>query len=538
MSPMRASILESEQLEVLQTACPAVFYKPNLGAEENWIVEHGGMPGTRSKGDRPWFESLKSLRISIGGNRAGKTTKLVLETGAFCVGFRPWYPLDHEWSRKGLKGYMPGDRPDKKRRVARCRYIVPNFSVHLPEVVKEFEKWWPRDWGESTLKGQHGEPRQFTFYNGAKIDFMSHHMDVRDFEGIESDWNAWDEPAPPKLWTALERGMVSSGGRTGVGATLLDASGWFWDEVVVHGDMEGADVLVTWHSMWDNTAENGGCPDQTVKNVLSYLQFKVSDPDERLAREHGHPMHVGGLVLSSCKEKHIITPLKPKDMPKDCIIVSAIDPAGTRPFAGLHIMYFEDENGEWQGHLFDETWIVQSGRDLGLFCQVWEDKENGEMDPKHPRRSMLTIIDPFSEEIQKADKFGRSMRRILSEDYHIDTVKADRRGKRARLLSLNTAFKDGHYKVWRSLKRFTMERRRWTWAPDKAKLTKGADDICDCLSYIHSAEPWRWLKGFEGESEGGVWVPPEYREREKRQKKVSERWERRRVRQEQEAEVY
>jgi hypothetical protein len=207
----------------------------------------------------------------------------------------------------------------------------------------------------------------------------------------------------------------------------------------------------------------------------------------------------------------------PITFPPNTYIVSAIDPAGSKPFAGLHVAYFENAEGKWEGHVFDETLIPQTHNDLGMFCRIWLEKESGKGDVMHPSPSVVTIIDPFAEETQKADAYGRSMIRILAEDYKIETVKAQRMGKKARLMQLNARFRTGNYKIWRTCTRFLAERKRWAWDPGSPKSTKGPDDLCDCLSYIDSIDPPKTiLKVIDGEEVGGIWKPEEYREREVR----------------------
>lgn len=512
-----------EKLEHLRRYCPAFFYKPNKAASEEFILAHGGSPGTKSTGDRPWFESDAPLRISAGGNRAGKSAKLVLESGSAAVGFRPWYPPSSPWHTRGL--------PVQHEKVRRIRYVVPNFGTHLPEIIAEFEKWWPKDWWRVVNRDDRGTPREIDWFNGTKMLFMSHHMDPSDFEGVESDLNVWDEPPPKDLWSRLERGVVSTGGRTIAGCTLLDASGWFWDEVVVPGEAApGDEVTVTWHSIWDNTAENGGCPTQTAKNVRQYLEYKVLDPDERLAREHGAPMHMGGLVLSGWNDDENF--VDPFELPEDCHILGSIDPAGAKPFAGLFLAMIRLPDGEIEGHWFDEIWDTRQ-RDIGLFAETWLAKERGEMEPIHPSPNYLTLIDPIANEKQRAEQYGRSLKRILFEDYGIETVEANKQGKRARLLTLNARVRLRQYKMWRTLRRFRLEIKRWTWAPDTPKLTKGADDCSDCASYMDGTDPFKMFADSD-EAPGGIWIPPEYRNRERREKeqlvKSRKAWARRKER--------
>jgi len=491
------------KIEDLRRYCPAAFYKPNKPAEEMWILEHGGMPGTKSTGDSAWFESDAQIRVGIGGNRAGKTTKLILEAGATAIGFRPWYPPGSKWFKRGLKTVAAHERG-----YSRIRYVVPSFEVHLPEVIKEFKKWWPTSWWKAESKTPQGQPRSFRFFNGSEILFMSHHMKQEDFEGVEADLIMFDEPPPEWMWSRILRGLVSTGGRACVGSTLLDASGWFWDSVVNRAVAEQAEEIdVTWHSIWDNTAENGGCQSQTCRNVRLWLENGITSPEERMAREHGYPMHVGGLVLSGFPMSSEVAPF---ELPRDCIIASCIDPAGSRPYAGLHIAYVMRDD-EWAGYVIDETYLENMKNDLKAFAETWENKEAGDTFPRHPSRSVMTLIDPFAEEPQKADVTGRSMRQILDAEYGIKTVCANRSGKRARLLQLNARVKLGRYKVFSNCTRLLMERRRWTWDQNSPKLTKGEDDLCDCWTYIDAADPHIFFKLGTSGLTGGVWIPPEYR---------------------------
>ena len=510
--------MDPKLLQQLEDICPAAFYRPNVAAPSDWIVAHGGLPGTRSEGDAVFFESDAIGRAPIGGNRAGKTTKLVMEGGSYCLGFRPWYEEGSEWRTRGI--------PERTNRVPiRVRYIVQNLRVHVPEVMKEIRRWWPDEFWNVSARNEHGYPMQLTWFNGNLWTFMSHKQEATDFEQIESDLLLWDEPPPQRLWESLNRGLVSTGGRWCVGATFLDSNGWFWDAVILpHDGRKDGPTRITWHSMWDNTAENGGCDTQSVTNVLSYLE-SIADPDTRLAREHGHPISVSGRVLNNFRDE--LAPagslVEPFELPRSSLIVAAIDPAGTRPFAAMHIAYLLKEDGEWEGHIFDETLIPQTGRDLPFFCQVFNEKERGETVPRHPTRSAIILIDPIAESTEKADRYGRSMRRILAEEHGIECALANRANKRARLLSLNARFGQKRYYVWTTCPRFRAEAKSLVWDAGTPKLVRGADDLFDCGSYIDSLDPVKLLKGAEGEK-GGVWVPPEYRDRERQMDAQRRHW--------------
>jgi len=442
------------------------------------------------------------MRVGIGGNRAGKTTKLILECGAICLGMRLWYPPDDPWFTKRLWTKVAA-----KRGYARIRYIVPSYEQHLREVINELETWYPRRLGpwRAESKTSQGTPRIIRWATGSEWIFMSHHMDQSDFEGVEQDVVAFDEPPPEWMFPRLLRGLVSTNGWVIMGCTLLDASGWFWVSVVAASENSDK-ILVTWHSIWDNTAENGGCPSQTVESVLNFLDFSITSPDERLAREHGFPMHVGGLVLSGWNHD---TEIDPFELPKEAVIIGSIDPAGTRPMAGLYVAYLEGADGQWEGHVFDEV-FMHSTNDLPSFSEEITRKENGKSWPVHPSRSVYMLIDPAAEAVQKADSAGRSLRRIFAEDYQIQTVLADKTNKLTRLLQLNARVKAKRYRVWRNCKRLIGERRRWTWDAKSTKLTKGPDDMWDNLTYIDNSGPEAAILY---KRTNGVYVPEQYRER-------------------------
>lgn len=497
--------MDAHLIEQLRQVAPAGFYRPNRAASEESIKLWGGTPGvSRSRGDAPFFASQKPVRVSSGGNRSGKTTKCVLEAGSNCIGFRPWMPIGSHHATAGL---VQPHRHGKVRGVC----VMANFETKMPDIRAELEKWWPREWWRVSA-GSKKDPREIEWFNGSTIRFISHKLQDRgDAEGIEADFFWYDEPPPEWLWIALNRGIVSTGGRIFIGATLLDKSGWFWDSVIAPGEADpDSHIDVFWHSIWDNCAENGGLHTQKAKQVKNWLDG-ITDPDERLAREHGHPMHVGGLVLSGFdRREHIVDPF---ELPHDAVIYSAIDPGGAKPMAAAWMAVVPSvKQGKLpEVHLFDESYDVRSRNDLAFFAQDFRVKEAGMGEIFHPSRSVYTIIDPYANQAQKADVMGRTMTEILFEEYNIVTVDADRSNKRARLASLNGRFRSDQLRIWRNCQRFIYESGKWTWRPESPKLTEGEDDVCDCASYIESFDPVRSAITATQEEEFGVWLPKEYR---------------------------
>lgn len=516
---------ESVIRQELEANVPAAFYKPNKAASEADIRRWGGTVGvSRSKGDDPFFVSEAAIRISSGGNRSGKTTKCVLETGSNMTGFRPWYARGDPRATQGLV------KPSRLGRV-RGLCVMSNFETKIPDIMAEMEKWWPRSWWEISA-GSKKSPREIRWFNGSTLRLLSHKVNDRaDVEGIEADFIWYDEPPPDWMWAGLNRGIVSTGGKVWVGSTLLDKSGWFWDSIIAPAEIpveQGGlgNVDVFWHSIWDNCAENGGMPTQywySVRDWLKAIEFNKG-MDERLAREHGHPIHVAGLVLSGFdRSTHIIDPF---ELPSDAHVYSAIDPGGAKPMAAAWVAIVRGDGDEPEFHIFDESYDVRSRNDLELFAEDFKARERGLGPVFHPSESIYTIIDPFANQPQKADVLGRTMTGILYEDYGIHTRYADKQNKRARLASLNQRFTLGQVRVWNNCSRFIMETGKWSWDDSSPKLTSGDDDVCDCVSYIESFDPIRASIGMDGQDNPDIYFPDDYYKNRKRPKETE--WVRRR----------
>ncbi|NJN65143.1 MAG: hypothetical protein HC882_09885 [Acidobacteria bacterium] len=108
--------------------------------------------------------------------------------------------------------------------------------------------------------------------------------------------------------------------------------------------------------------------------------------------------------------------------------------------------------------------------------------------------------------MQKIDQEGRSLRTILQDDYGIFTRRANRRNKRARLMSLNSRILKGHYKVFKSCTTLLAEIPRWNWDESSAKLTSGPDDLCDCWTYIDNTNPHESIPSLENER-SAIYIP-------------------------------
>ena len=272
------------------------------------------------------------------------------------------------------------------------------------------------------------------------------------------------------------------------------------------------DTAVFWHSIWDNTAENGGCSSQSTASVRRYLEG-IPDFWTRLAREHGVPIHLGGLVLSNwTRARNLVDPFQ---LPRECAVYSAIDPGGAKPMAAVWLATLYGLSPV-ELHLFDESYDHRTKGDIHLFAELFKRKEKGLDGVFHPYDSEFTLIDPLANQPMLGDRerAGRTMRELLYEDYGIVTVEADRRNKKARLISLNDKCRTGQFKVWSNCKRAREEATSWSWDATSPKLTRGKDDVMDGASYIESSDPCRHAMTRDGEIEPGIWVPDRFRSKD------------------------
>ena len=496
----------TSQLDQIREALPAIFYRPNVAATEDFIAEHGGLVGySKSRGDRPFFESDAAIRVVTGGNRSAKSTKCALEGGSNCMGFRPWYSPSNDWHTRGL---LQAHRKNKGRII----YCVSNVKAKWVDILNEYEKWWGRDIWKVTMRDDRNIPYELTWLpTNWKIHLYSWKMPSEDMESIECDLLIFDEPPPENIWISLTRAVVSTGGRVIVAATFLDKSSWFWDQVVIPAESgKLTDVEVFWHSMWDNSAENGGCASQSGASIRRYLQG-IGDFWTRLAREHGVPIHLGGLVLGNwTRAGNVINPF---ELPRECSVYSGIDPGGAKPMAAAWVAVLYGRS-PIEMHLFDETYDHRTKGDLHLFAEIFKRKEKGLDGVFHPYDSEFTLIDPVANQPLMGDKAGRTMRDVLYEDYDIVTTEADRRNKKARLLALNEKCRTGQFKIWSNCKRAMEEVTSWSWDDTSPKLTRGKDDVLDAVSYIESSDPCRQVMARDGEIEPGIWVPERFRSKD------------------------
>lgn len=275
------------------------FFEPN-GPQEKFIQLIG--PG----------------RIMVGilsaANGIGKTTLVANILANLFFGSQSKFfdhPIFHHW-------------PYPKR----VRYITdPKLVEEIGPFHGEIEKWWPRGRYQALKCGK-------TFYsqykaNGWILDVMTNDQDVRQFEGGTFGLIIFDEPPRRGIWHACVS-RLRLGGMLLPFMTPLTEAAWFFDEVVPrHADS------VVYASIEENCKQHG------IRGQLEHdrieAMIREMDADEVEARAYGKAMYLKGLIYKTFEHRvHVLR--EPVKVPAGATVWQSVDPATSKPFAGVWAM--------------------------------------------------------------------------------------------------------------------------------------------------------------------------------------------------------
>jgi phage terminase large subunit-like protein len=235
--------------------------------------------------------------------------------------------------------------------------IEPEFMSLIPEYC-----------GITTSRYSDGSIKSITLANdfngkpcGSTIHFRSYVQPAESYEGTVLDWIHFDEPPPQAILTAATRGLMSTNGPSWYTMTPLKEA-YIYDLLSLHGFNNGGEdqeIAVFRGSTWDNCQDWCRQCDVTIPEndperlkagevrpvdncpkcgqVMGFLpragidnyMKKITDPDEREAREEGKWKHLSGLVYKELdREKHIYDDFK---IPADWMRIESVDPADSKP---------------------------------------------------------------------------------------------------------------------------------------------------------------------------------------------------------------
>ena len=288
-------------------------------------------------------------RLAESGNKWGKTEIGLAEDIAHSIGYRPWlnendpdYKIDVKVPNQGLVGCetMSHSVPEK---------IEPTLKRLIPKLCKYRPKKNPQGyWSAITIeRGPKGEDC------GSKIHIRSYDQEATTYEGIDYDWEHWDEPPPKNILQAAERGKVTTNAPSWFTMTPLKEA-YIYDEYSLKAKNNGGDddeIYVLRGEMWENCRDwcykcrldipkntdariINRCPH--CNRILGFISksgmeeyLKTLDPEEREAREKGLWKHLSGLVYKSLdRDVHVYPDFR---IPKNWMRIEGIDPHDAKP---------------------------------------------------------------------------------------------------------------------------------------------------------------------------------------------------------------
>jgi len=355
-----------------------LFYLEMIPTQEEFI---------RCKNNRG---KTPKTRLFEAGNQSGKTTTGVAEDIAHAMGFRPWLdPNDRDY-RINIRVPNQGIVGCEVAGQVLAQNIEPKFMSLIPEYC-----------GVSITRYSDGSIKSLTLANdfngkpcGSTIHFRSYVQPAESFEGILADWIHWDEPPPRAILNAAERGKMKTNAPSWLTMTPLKEP-YIYDLFSLNafnnagGDQEIAIFRCsTWENCQDwcrdcnitipeNDPEKLGPEDvRPIKNcpgcgrvmgfmpragIENYLK-KITDPDEREAREEGKWKHLSGLVYKEFDPA--IHCYEDFQIPADWMRIEAVDPHDARPTRWLFGAVSPEEiviNGKEANRIYWYTYLLPTG---------------------------------------------------------------------------------------------------------------------------------------------------------------------------------
>lgn len=258
--------------------------KVNMQAREPNIL--GYRPHPKQK---VFHESTAKVKLYIGGNRSGKTMGGVAED---------------IWRLRGKHPFREVPPAPVRGRVVCVDYtfginqiIIPKFQQLLPPSLLINGSW---------EDSYHASDKVLTLANGSTCEFMTYEQSTEKFAGTSRHFIHFDEEPPKHIYTECQARVIDTNGDIHITMTPVEGMTWVFDQLyepAVSG-LSGS-VAVFEVDMTDNPYLNP----EAIDAFLTGL-----DPDERLAREHGKFVQLGGLVYKKFNpEIHVIPPINPRE---------------------------------------------------------------------------------------------------------------------------------------------------------------------------------------------------------------------------------
>ena len=314
-------------------------------------------------------------------------------------GFRPWLSKDDPDYKINVRVPNNGIVGCEVAGQSLIQRIEPEFMQLIPEYCGVT----PTRYSDGAIKSLHvandfnGKPC------GSTIHFRSYQQPADTWEGSVIDWAHFDEPPPVDVLTACLRGLMKANGPSWFTMTPLKEA-YIYDLLSLKAFNNGGDdeeIAALRGAVWDNCQDWCRFCDTTVPEndpdklkagqarpidncpkcgqvmgflpragIENYLK-KITDPDEREAREEGKWKHLSGLVYKELdREKHIYDDFQ---IPNDWMRIEVLDPHDARPCCWLFGAVSPEEitvNGKNANRIYWYTYLRPSGNIESICRQV------------------------------------------------------------------------------------------------------------------------------------------------------------------------
>jgi phage terminase large subunit-like protein len=469
-------------------------------------------------------------RLLESGNQGGKTTIGVCEDIAHLMGFRPWLPKHDPDYRIQVKVPNNGLFGCEVAGQSLTQNIEPLFLRYIPKYcMPEISRY--SDGAIKSLRlalDFNGNPC------GSSVHFRSYVQPADSFEGVVLDWIHWDEPPPRPILNAAERGKMSTNAPSWLTMTPLKEP-YIYDLFTLHAFNAGGDdpeIAVFRGSVWANcqdwcrdcnlaigdndpevlgigqTRPVNNCPAcgrvmgfMPRAGIDNYLK-KITDPDEREAREEGKWKHLSGLVYKEMdRDKHIFPDF---EIPRDWMRIEVVDPHDKRPTRWLFGAVSPEEieiDGKMVNRIYWYTYLLPTGN-IGSIAKSalvrraemnYREPAMVILDAKYGSRTVQTGEETTSweEELAKA-----GIRNIVLSHSAPGDITLGHKMVKAYLAPHYSALKDKTFPGMmfaaagcKGDRGPLQDMTNYSWDEDKDKPQEAYKDFCDCVRYAALEQP-------------------------------------------------
>jgi phage terminase large subunit-like protein len=250
-----------------------------------------------------------------GGNRAGKTTSVVIES--------IWWAMDIHPYRERPEGWGHG--------AIQQRFVAVDIDKGILAILKPaFQRWIPREYLIDGSFDKSWSPHNvLTFKNGSTIDFLTYNMALERHGGVPRHIIYFDEEPPRDLFNEGQMRLMDYDGWWVISATPVKGMGWTYDllwEPAMEAAKAGEPYPISVHQL--DPANN---PYLQAEDRSRF--YVAMDKEEREMRETGKFVARSGLVFPNFSpDAHVINPMIP---PKHWSWFMSIDHGINNPTAVL-----------------------------------------------------------------------------------------------------------------------------------------------------------------------------------------------------------